>query len=58
MAITDSHQFDLQIPQRGSDVAKETVRQQREAGNWYEKEDKGRTTIERMQNATLNNNRD
>lgn len=37
MAITDSHQFDLQIALRRSDVAKETVRTQREAGNWYKK---------------------
>lgn len=42
MAITDSHRFDLQIALRGSEVAKETVGKQREAGNWYEKKDKGR----------------
>lgn len=42
MTTTDSHRFDLQIALMGSDVAKETVRKQREAGNRYEKNNKRR----------------
>jgi len=41
MAITDSHQFDLQIALRGSDVVKEAVRKQREAGIDMRKKTKG-----------------
>lgn len=42
MTTTESHRFDLQIVLMGSDIAKETVRKQREAGNQYEKNNKRR----------------
>lgn len=42
ITITDSHRFDLQTALMGSNVAKETVRKQREAGNRYEKNNKRR----------------